>query len=48
MNGIEGVFIPIDEFQKGKFLNEQEKLFFQEKLLEQRQLIEKLQQEVRS
>ena len=44
--GIKGVFIPIEEFNKGKFFNETQLLQLQEKTLAQRKQIVELEKEL--
>ena len=44
--GQDGVFIPIEDFEKGLFLYEQQKLSLQEKILENDKLIQSLKEEL--
>ena len=45
-NGIEGMFIPLNEFDKGKFFKEEELHKLQNNIVKQGNLIMELQQEV--
>lgn len=44
----EGVFIPLNEFDNGKFFNEKELHELRTAIVEQRQLIERLEKDVRT
>lgn len=46
LNGVRGVFIPYEEFKKGKFFNESQLLELQEKTLTQRKQIIELEKEL--
>lgn len=46
LNGKKGVFIPYEEFKKGKFFNETKLLELQEKILAQRKEIISLEKEL--
>ncbi|MBO6274901.1 MAG: hypothetical protein J6M91_05080 [Methanobrevibacter sp.] len=45
--GIDGVFIPLAEFEQGKFFSGVELLQLQSKIVAQRELIRSLEEEVR-
>jgi DNA mismatch repair ATPase MutS len=45
-NGVKGVFIPYEEFKKGKFFTEEKLLELQEKTLQQRKQIVQLEKEL--
>ena len=45
--GVDGVFIPLAEFEQGKFFNGVELLQLQGKIIAQRELIRTLEEEVR-
>jgi hypothetical protein len=46
-NGIEGVFIPLEEFNKGKFFSEEELLNLQQTIVDHRKSIVELQKELK-
>ncbi|MBQ2654032.1 MAG: hypothetical protein IJF83_10790 [Methanobrevibacter sp.] len=44
--GQDGVFIPINEFEKGLFLDENKKIALQEKIIENDRLIQSLKEDL--
>lgn len=45
-NNVKGVFIPYEEFKKGKFLDEKKLIELQKRTLEQREKILELEKEI--